>query len=495
MEKAVACCGNLVFKEEEDQTIHFTHSSVKQYLLSPGFNESLGHYHIDLQEADANAGAVCVTYLNFPIFTTLAARTANMSDNITSIPSMTVKRSLPSGNAANRIALALLRRHDKSSKSVSRLLEEASGDTKDHRQQSIIKQYSFQPYAEQFWLKHTKTLIDPSTKLWRLWCKLFEGAGWRDDLSGTSWTFEDWKQRSTDVIDWILEQNHCSLAQLLISSETKLTTEKLGLLFNGAAARGHTVIINISLRSGDVPETVVHSVLQSAARDGHVDRVQRLLQAGAEVNTAISEPYVGRTALQAAAEGGHLAVVTRLLQAGAEVNATLRESYVSRTALYLAAQGGHLTVVERLLQTGAEVNAAISEYNGITALQAAAQGGHLAVVERLLQAGAKVNAAISGSHSYRTALQAAAGDGYLAVVERLLQAGAEVNAAISKFDGRTALQAAAQGGHLAVVERLLQAGADVNAAKSKYDGRTALQAATEGGHLAVVKRLRYAGAK
>ena len=68
MKKAVACCGNLVFIEEEQQTVHFTHGSVKQYLLSRAVQDSLSKYHIDLKKADEIAGAICVTYLNFPVF-------------------------------------------------------------------------------------------------------------------------------------------------------------------------------------------------------------------------------------------------------------------------------------------------------------------------------------------------------------------------------------------------------------------------------------------
>ena len=59
----------------------------------------------------------------------------------------------------------------------------------------------------------------------------------------------------------------------------------------------------------------------------------------------------GRTALQAAAGGGHLDVVERLLAAGADVNAAA--AHGGRTALQAAAGGGHLDVVERLRQAGA----------------------------------------------------------------------------------------------------------------------------------------------
>ena len=190
------------------------------------------------------------------------------------------------------------------------------------------------------------------------------------------------------------------------------------------------------------------------------------------------------TPLLYSARNGHLEVVERLLAAKADVNAAPTSSS-GQTALQAAAARGHLEVVERLLTANADVNAAPATESGRTALQAAAEGGHLEVVERLLAANADVNA----DQADDMALQAAAVGGYLEVVERLLAANADVNAPSVDF-GRTALQAAAYGGHLEIVEQLLAANADVNAAPAPYDGRTALHAAAEGGHVEIVEMLK-----
>jgi ankyrin repeat protein len=207
-----------------------------------------------------------------------------------------------------------------------------------------------------------------------------------------------------------------------------------------------------------------------AARNGHIEVVERLLAANADVNAGILRTD-GRTAIQAAAEGGYLKIVERLLAANANVNAAATE--YGRTALQAAARVGHLEVVERLLTANAAVNAAGGDgLGGRTAIQAAAEGGHLEVVERLLTTNADVNAV--GWHDDFTALQLAAKGGHLSVVERLLIVNADANAAAADFQGRTALQAAAEGGHVKVVKRLLAANADVNAAAAEHSGRTAL---------------------
>ena len=77
----------------------------------------------------------------------------------------------------------------------------------------------------------------------------------------------------------------------------------------------------------------------------------------------------GLTALQAASGGGHLEVVERLLAAGADVNAAAAFDG-GPTALQAASEGGYLDVVERLLAAGADANAAAAG-SGLTALQAA----------------------------------------------------------------------------------------------------------------------------
>lgn len=58
---------------------------------------------------------------------------------------------------------------------------------------------------------------------------------------------------------------------------------------------------------------------------GHLEVVERLLAAKAEVNSEAAQPS-GRTALEGAAEQGHVEVVERLLAAKAEVNAKALEA-------------------------------------------------------------------------------------------------------------------------------------------------------------------------
>ena len=105
------------------------------------------------------------------------------------------------------------------------------------------------------------------------------------------------------------------------------------------------------------------AALRGAARNGHTDVVEYLVEQGADVNFV---DWRGDTALRGAARYGHLEIVKILVGSGADVNAT---DVDGRTALHhavalrlwLGVDGGHLAVVEFLVGSGAAVNATTSE--------------------------------------------------------------------------------------------------------------------------------------
>ena len=135
------------------------------------------------------------------------------------------------------------------------------------------------------------------------------------------------------------------------------------------------------------------AALRGAARNGHTDVVEYLVEQGADVNFV---DWRGDTALRGAARYGHLAVVEFLVGSGADVNAANDDG---QTALLIAAEGGHLSVVEYLVEQGADVN--FVDWRGDTALRGAARYGHLAVVEFLVGSGADVNATTSEGRTPR----------------------------------------------------------------------------------------------
>ncbi|XP_078608281.1 uncharacterized protein LOC144880137 isoform X2 [Branchiostoma floridae x Branchiostoma japonicum] len=202
-----------------------------------------------------------------------------------------------------------------------------------------------------------------------------------------------------------------------------------------------------------------------------------------------------------AAQEGHMEVVQQLLEAGAELNDTDQDGC---TPLYMAASKNHVDVVQQLLKAGAEVDKA--KQDGTTPLSTAAQNGHVEVVQQLLKAGAEVNKADEEGF---TPLYVAAQEGHVEVVQQLLKAGAEVDKVAQVTDnegscqGITALHGAAIGGHFEVAAALLSASKGTINQKStmgffesneKMTDITPLHAAAESGNLNIVNLLISAGA-
>jgi hypothetical protein len=96
---------------------------------------------------------------------------------------------------------------------------------------------------------------------------------------------------------------------------------------------------------------------------------------------------VNGTALTQASLNGHLEFVEFLLSAGANVN---RLNVKEMSPLYAAAQGGHLDAVKLLVKKGANIDQ--SADLGVTPLHVAAMKGHQEVVDYLMSKGATFEA-------------------------------------------------------------------------------------------------------
>ena len=87
-----------------------------------------------------------------------------------------------------------------------------------------------------------------------------------------------------------------------------------------------------------------NSELVNAAREGDIEAVRALVNAGIDINEA--EEYSGVTALMGATGAGHEEIVRLLIGAGADVNAR-SSGFMSEgnTALMSAADAGHEEIV------------------------------------------------------------------------------------------------------------------------------------------------------
>jgi ankyrin repeat protein len=116
-----------------------------------------------------------------------------------------------------------------------------------------------------------------------------------------------------------------------------------------------------------------------AAAEGHAEVVDRLVDAGANVN---AQNFQGRTALMFAARYGYTAIVERLVAARADVN-LVPAGEPRWPALLVASQNGYADVVRRLLANGAD--ATYQDEQGVGAIQLAYDNGHPQLGELLIE--------------------------------------------------------------------------------------------------------------
>jgi len=116
----------------------------------------------------------------------------------------------------------------------------------------------------------------------------------------------------------------------------------------------------------------------SAAQNGETDKLRRMLKRNSHhLHTDGGDGGSGYTPLHYAARNGHVDCVELLLQEGANVNAT------TSGALHRAAFMGHQRVCSLLVRAG--VRGGIQDSDGDTALHKAAARGHTEVLSLLLK--------------------------------------------------------------------------------------------------------------
>lgn len=114
---------------------------------------------------------------------------------------------------------------------------------------------------------------------------------------------------------------------------------------------------------------------------GNMENIKTRINAGLDVNKVIP----GSSLLHLAAKQGHLDIVQLLLDNGAEVS----PESSPESPLYLAASEGHLAIAQLLVENGASLDSWPDER---TPLHAAVSGENLDLVTYLIQKGADVNA-------------------------------------------------------------------------------------------------------
>ena len=222
--------------------------------------------------------------------------------------------------------------------------------------------------------------------------------------------------------------------------------------------------------------TVNAGVSMDTGIENHDTDTARTFQTTAEGTMEFhSDPH---SALHTAAENGNLEEVQRLVEDGIALD--YGDSF-GRTALWGAAKSGHSSIIQFLLQNGSCTN--IPDCEGMTPIEIAARKGHWDVVDEFLEHDPTIGP--EGTEYLMSQLYEASESGDLEVVRIILKCGISVNT--TNNYGKTPLHVAAKYGQKEVTRLLLQCGADVN--RVDNDGKVPFLLAVENGNVEIIRDL------
>jgi len=220
----------------------------------------------------------------------------------------------------------------------------------------------------------------------------------------------------------------------------------------------------------------------------YLDKVKKLIENGAEINSSEPSAYPNATPLIAASSRGNLNIVKVLIENGADVNLGFSEGYYG-TPIFAAVSEGHAEIVSLLLKNGANPN--VTNKYGESTLVASVKNGSLDIAKDLLDNGVDLGYQKCGLW----ALSEACAYNRLEIAKILISKGININMLGNK---ERLLFIASEKGYVEVARILINDGVSANATMDNFirsENVTALMAASTHGHIEIVKILLSAGAR
>lgn len=313
-------------------------------------------------------------------------------------------------------------------------------------------------------------------------------------------------------------EGHVAVAELLVSQgadmNRKNQNQSTALQF--ASLHGHTAVTAFLLTQSDVVQQIDdmnasgYSALHCAAREGHVEIAQLLLDHGANIEVTSD----GWHPLHTACVKNHVEIARLLLSRGVNVNASMGDGV---TPLHHATLHGSVDLTELLLDAGAEIDVCAGE-SRMSPLHLAALRGDMKVIGFLVgHGGAQVDSeCAAGTTPFYTAAQhghldaavyfssldehwkerkspihVVTANGFTDLLKFLLAEGVDVN--MSDEYGLTPLCVAVVSDQVDALHVLIDAGANVNKEIHQAGDYTALHYAAELGREEAMKTLIATG--
>jgi cytohesin len=283
---------------------------------------------------------------------------------------------------------------------------------------------------------------------------------------------------SGDIVETLLEYS------ANVEAKTKIPKDWTPLF--PAARKGHCDVIQQLIDAGANPRAIAdnNTPLDQAVSAGELDACRILLDKGATIKVTADRRS---NALHNAARHGRTEIVSLILEK--EPHLIDLETEGGGTALHYALANGHDEVVSLLINTGTSLK--VKDNYGTTSLHMAAFGGNVPLIQRIMEEYG--SAWIQNNDGYLPFHFACSG-GSVPAVEFLLAVGADPGEQTqSESDGGVSpLHEAARAGKEAVARLLLDRSVDVNVRTEA--GETPLLWASSRGGASIVKLLLSRGA-
>lgn len=304
-------CENLLqITEDQPQSLHFAHNTIREFITKGDLPTQLSDFHIDVDEADHFAGKICITYLHLNDFKTAVARRPQpLRVNPVAIAGTALGRGPKVTELTSRFADVLGHRRARADPDLAGVI--ASYDRADDMD-SLQQKHPFLKYAAKHWVSHSVRFQNGRSSTWILWHRIITNG---HSLVHVPWHESIFYRREEAILIWSHQTHHYALL-CYANTVPGLSDFRRIELMRSSAAEGDSEAIAIFLDAKcSIP--CISRALQAASGGGHIKVVERLLDAGANVNAATAESEV-QTALQAASGGGHIEVVERLIDTGAK---------------------------------------------------------------------------------------------------------------------------------------------------------------------------------
>lgn len=197
------CGGNLLELDEEDGKVRFIHYSVMDHLLQPTKNPCTMPYHFSIQEAEIQAGAICVTFLNMPIFQTDIITTSSITGE------QLTEKVIGAMSYQQPLLVQLAQHFKKRSRYRSRPTKFDIGRLMAEMQSANLVKFDprcFRGYAVSNWLPHSRSFEKTNTvclRIWHYWKKLLCG-----NVQVATTPFQNPMEISWPALSWALMHHH-----------------------------------------------------------------------------------------------------------------------------------------------------------------------------------------------------------------------------------------------------------------------------------------------